>query len=109
LDYGIRQSSQGIGTADMTQPETAPKSAIPVTLWIVVALAALATAVVIAALAFAEDEVTKPLLVTFFGVISTSIPAIIALSRADTNYKLLASQYNEAMKTKGGSNGGPTV
>jgi hypothetical protein len=55
------------------------KSGIPVMLWIVVALAALATAVVIAALAFADDEITKPLLVTFFGVISTAIPAIIAL------------------------------
>jgi anti-sigma-K factor RskA len=70
-------------------------------LWIVVALTALATAVVIAALAFADDEITKPLLITFFGIISTTVPAVVALSRVESvNTKVDDIQAN----AKGGDN-----
>jgi anti-sigma-K factor RskA len=74
----------------MTQPKA--KGGVPAALWIVVALAALATAVVIAALAFASDEVTKPLLISFFGIISTSVPAIIALYKVDNVNKIVEEE-----------------
>jgi anti-sigma-K factor RskA len=70
-------------------------------LWIVVALAALATAVVITALAFTSEEITKPLLVAFFGIISTSIPAIIAL------YKV--NDVQTKVSNGNGSNSTPVV
>jgi anti-sigma-K factor RskA len=82
VDYGIHESAKGNGSPTaMTQPTS--KSGLSTVLWIVVALAALATAVVITALAFADEEITKPLLVAFFGIISTSIPAIIALYKVN--------------------------
>jgi anti-sigma-K factor RskA len=62
---------------------TAVTSSRNTILWVVLALAALTTAVVIAALAWSSDDITKPLLVAFFGMISTAIPSIVALYKVD--------------------------